>query len=326
MACRLVARRLADDDGLDEVTHDRHQPLFDRFVGVVACEEDEFADPDLDVCRVELRLQLLDLPLKIHCRLVDCREFAGELFALDLEFVKLVVEDGKARPAFGMPVLDLLRQARLCRLDLCEFSLHLRLAGRGALQFAHLVGDHLLRNPVEDVDRVKRDGQAVKDALFQFMAGDRFAVGAAFPVKFVDRQALLAVGAAIAILSADRVGPAAFGALQHPAEEIFRAMCRVETVRRMPVKLFPAFGLTLLCLFPQLIRNNAQIRLVPELPFVPVVRTRGSPFCRRVVAELLFVPDDFPDRGGSVCLNSFGRFAKWISASIMPPPLLVRAR
>ncbi|MFB9795117.1 type II toxin-antitoxin system HipA family toxin, partial [Shinella granuli] len=25
-------------------------------------------------------------------------------------------------------------------------------------------------------------------------------------------------------------------------------------------------------------------------------------------------------RGGSVCLNSFGRFAKWISASIMPPP------
>ncbi|CDZ32372.1 Hypothetical protein NGAL_HAMBI1145_11430 [Neorhizobium galegae bv. officinalis] len=31
-------------------------------------------------------------------------------------------------------------------------------------------------------------------------------------------------------------------------------------------------------------------------------------------------------RGGSVCLNSFGRFAKWISASIMPPPSLVQAR
>ncbi|MDX0568495.1 hypothetical protein GOD83_32360, partial [Sinorhizobium medicae] len=25
-------------------------------------------------------------------------------------------------------------------------------------------------------------------------------------------------------------------------------------------------------------------------------------------------------RAGSVCLNSFGRFAKWISASIMLPP------
>ena len=32
------------------------------------------------------------------------------------------------------------------------------------------------------------------------------------------------------------------------------------------------------------------------------------------------------NRGGSVCLNSFGRFAKWISASIMPPPSLVPAR
>jgi hypothetical protein len=30
--------------------------------------------------------------------------------------------------------------------------------------------------------------------------------------------------------------------------------------------------------------------------------------------------------GGSVCLNSFGRFVKWISASIMPPPSLVPAR
>lgn len=31
-------------------------------------------------------------------------------------------------------------------------------------------------------------------------------------------------------------------------------------------------------------------------------------------------------RGGSVCLNSFGRFVKWISALIMPPPSLVPAR
>jgi hypothetical protein len=31
-------------------------------------------------------------------------------------------------------------------------------------------------------------------------------------------------------------------------------------------------------------------------------------------------------RAGSVCLNSFGRFAKWISASIMLPPSSVSAR
>ncbi|WP_457578732.1 hypothetical protein [Ensifer adhaerens] len=32
------------------------------------------------------------------------------------------------------------------------------------------------------------------------------------------------------------------------------------------------------------------------------------------------------ERAGSVCLNSFGRFAKWISASIMLPPSSVSAR
>jgi hypothetical protein len=32
------------------------------------------------------------------------------------------------------------------------------------------------------------------------------------------------------------------------------------------------------------------------------------------------------DRGVSVCLNSFGRFVMWVSASIMPPPSLVPAR
>ncbi|MFC3318042.1 hypothetical protein ACFOHY_14600 [Rhizobium rosettiformans] len=45
----LVASGLADDDGMNKVTHDWHQPLFDRFVGVVACEEDQLADPNLDV-------------------------------------------------------------------------------------------------------------------------------------------------------------------------------------------------------------------------------------------------------------------------------------
>ncbi|MFC3317212.1 hypothetical protein ACFOHY_10270 [Rhizobium rosettiformans] len=76
------AWRLADDNGLDEVPYDRRQPLFDRFVGVVASEEDQLADPNLDVCRVKLRLQLLDLPLKILCRLFDCRQVSGEQTSL----------------------------------------------------------------------------------------------------------------------------------------------------------------------------------------------------------------------------------------------------
>lgn len=32
------------------------------------------------------------------------------------------------------------------------------------------------------------------------------------------------------------------------------------------------------------------------------------------------------DRGGSVCLNSFGRFVQWITASIMPRSSLVPSR
>lgn len=32
------------------------------------------------------------------------------------------------------------------------------------------------------------------------------------------------------------------------------------------------------------------------------------------------------DRGGSVCLDSFGRLVKWISASVMPPPSSVPVR
>ena len=43
--------------------------------------------------------------------------------------------------------------------------------------------------------------------------------------------------------------------------------------------------------------------------------------------DVLAKPDgQLSIRSGSVCLNSFGRFAKWISASIMPPPSLVPAR
>ena len=51
--CRLVARRLADDDRLDQVPHDRHQPALGLFVGIVAGEEEKLADGDLGVGRIE---------------------------------------------------------------------------------------------------------------------------------------------------------------------------------------------------------------------------------------------------------------------------------
>ena len=58
---RQVAGRLADYDGLDEIAHDRHQPLFDRFVGVVAGKEDQLENGKLCIARIELRLQLGNL-------------------------------------------------------------------------------------------------------------------------------------------------------------------------------------------------------------------------------------------------------------------------
>ena len=62
-----------------------------------------------------------------------------------------------------------------------------------------------------------------------------------------------------------------------------------------------------------------------NLPKGPLVQ-----HCGLTVLELadLIEKDDHirPVRAGSVCLNSFGRFAKWISASITPPPSLVPAR
>jgi hypothetical protein len=60
----------------------------------------------------------------------------------------------------------------------------------------------------------------------------------------------------------------------------------------------------------------------------------------RVFAQVIPEHDTHPDelamlllrlfqdviKAGSVCLNSFVRLAKWISASIMPPPSSVPAR
>ncbi|WP_163901780.1 hypothetical protein [Rhizobium daejeonense] len=111
---RLVAGSLADHDRLDEITDDRHQSALGLLVGIVAGEEDQLADGKLRVGWIELRLQLRNLRLKILDRLFGCAgELLDQLLARDFQLIELVVEDGEARPAFGMPVLDLLHEARL---------------------------------------------------------------------------------------------------------------------------------------------------------------------------------------------------------------------
>ena len=90
--------------------------------------------------------------------------------------------------------------------------------------------DHLLRNPVEDIEREEGDGNAVQHPFLQVLALDGFGVAAALAAKLVDRQPLAMVGAAIAVLAGDCVGAAALGAFQHPAQHIFWSLRRIEPV------------------------------------------------------------------------------------------------
>ncbi|WP_246720990.1 hypothetical protein [Rhizobium ruizarguesonis] len=92
--------------------------------------------------------------------------------------------------------------------------------------------DHRHGNPVENLHRVEGGGNAVQHAFLEFVAGNRLAVAAAGAVEFLDRQALLAIGAAITVLAGDRVRPTALGAFQHPAQKIFGALRGVETIGR----------------------------------------------------------------------------------------------
>ncbi|WP_246707868.1 hypothetical protein [Rhizobium ruizarguesonis] len=109
----LVTGCLADHYGLDQITDDRHQPLFGEFVGIVTCQEDELADTDLDVGRIELRFQLRNLLLKIFRRHFAGGKFQCQLLADDFQLVELVIQDDEAWPAFGNAVVNLLHEARL---------------------------------------------------------------------------------------------------------------------------------------------------------------------------------------------------------------------
>ncbi|WP_259665594.1 hypothetical protein [Rhizobium bangladeshense] len=109
----LVPRRLADHHGLDQIAHDRHQPLLGLFVCVVAGEEDQLANDDLDILRIELRLHPRHLLGKILGRRFGIGEFRDQLFARRFQLVQLVVQDGETRPAFGMPFVDLGHKALL---------------------------------------------------------------------------------------------------------------------------------------------------------------------------------------------------------------------
>ncbi|MGO7394547.1 hypothetical protein ACCS62_28280 [Rhizobium ruizarguesonis] len=146
-----MAWRLANNDRLDQIANDRHQAALGLLVGIVARQEDQLADGVLGIGRIELRPQLRNFLLKIFRRPFSGGEFLDQLLTGDFQFVELVVEDSETWPAFGVPVLDLLHQARLLRLDRRKLAGQLVLMGRRILQLAHLMRDHPLRDPVENV-------------------------------------------------------------------------------------------------------------------------------------------------------------------------------
>lgn len=112
-----MARSLADHDGLDEAADDRHQPLIGLLATIVAGEEQQLADADLDIGRIKRVLQFGNLFLKILCRRSRVGQFQNQLLTRHFQVVQLVIQDGQARPAFCVPVVDLAHKALLCRLD-----------------------------------------------------------------------------------------------------------------------------------------------------------------------------------------------------------------
>jgi hypothetical protein len=100
------------------------------------------------------------------------------------------------------------------------------------------VADHLLRGLVEDAKREEGDRQAVQNALLQVLTFGGLRVRATFAVEFGNGKELAMIGVAIAVLAADRVGPAALGAFEYPAQQKLRALGAIQTVCRAAVVEF----------------------------------------------------------------------------------------
>ncbi|QND18852.1 hypothetical protein HB774_00035 [Rhizobium leguminosarum bv. viciae] len=279
---RLMARRLADHDGLDQIAHDGHQPLLGLFIGIVASEEDELADDDLHISGIELRLELGDLLLKILHRLCQCIQLRRQLLARRFQFVQLIVERGEARAAFRSSIADLLDDAVLALGGCLQRGRQLIPLGRRLLQEVDLMRNHPLRNAIENLHRVERHRNAVQDPLFELVTSDCLTVGAAGAVERLDRQALLAVGAAIAVLAGDRIGTAAFGAFQYAAQEIFRALGRVKPVRLGALIEVTDLGVARAGTGPKVIADDAHCRNVFRDPLVGVVHPGRAPFRVRI--------------------------------------------
>lgn len=76
-----MAGRLADHHGLDQIADNRHQRLLGVLVAIVAGEEQQLADGNLDIGQIELGLQPGDLFLIILRRHFGVGELQDQLLA-----------------------------------------------------------------------------------------------------------------------------------------------------------------------------------------------------------------------------------------------------
>ncbi|WP_035219832.1 hypothetical protein [Agrobacterium tumefaciens] len=140
-ACRLMARRLADHDFLDELSHDWHQHALGFLVLALAGHHHELAHGHLRLFRIMPAAQFLDLGDHVRAAFRE----TGDLHLKDLSFclqpVERIVEGRQARAAFRRTVADLLDDVLLLALEFRELALHLVALGKRTFEFCRLVGD-----------------------------------------------------------------------------------------------------------------------------------------------------------------------------------------
>ncbi|MCD2180415.1 hypothetical protein LQK83_21540 [Rhizobium sp. C1] len=152
-------------------------------------------------------------------RFAGGKELLGS-HAFQFQFVERIIERRQARSPLQGAFANLLDDRLLLRLDQFEVVGALGMFGRSRPQLdlhslLRLLGQ-LVKNPHAEKCRRKR----AEDPVFDILALDRLRVRAAGTAQFVDRQALLVIGAAVAILAHDRVGPCAFSAFEKSRQEI----------------------------------------------------------------------------------------------------------
>ncbi|WP_234942018.1 hypothetical protein [Ensifer adhaerens] len=251
-----MARGLANHHLLDELAHDVDKGLLRLRVGVLAQVIEGRVEDQLDGFRTDFRLQLPDLLAEIFL-LWGLLQPVLEPRSAFLELIEHVVVGGQTRPAFCCTIADLLDDLALLLFGSLQLLGNLLalvgfVPGGPCDVAARLSGD-----VVEYTHAEEGGGQAGQDAILEVLAQDGLLVGTAGAVEAIDRQLVLVVGAAVAVLGHDGVGSATFGAFQHAAQQVARPVRPVQPVGHRPGKVLKRRQLPFLHARPEFVADDA---------------------------------------------------------------------